>query len=228
MENTTQADGRVMTLVDLALALDEGERETFLRHACSGDSSLFDQVWNHIQWEHRMRDFLLEPLRPSTADDPFVPGQILVERFVIIREVARGGMGIVWEAFDNTLNRRVAIKCARFGFDQWLRPEVSNATQIAHPNVCRIFEIHTASTEHGAVEFISMEFLAGETLSARLRRAPMALKEARTVSRQLCAGLAEAHRNHVIHGDLKSNNVILTTGPDGSLRAVITDFGLAR
>jgi eukaryotic-like serine/threonine-protein kinase len=73
-----------------------------------------------------------------------------------------------------------------------------------------------------------MEFLYGETLADRIHRAPIGKRETRTVVEQLCAGLAEAHRNHLIHGDLKPNNVILTKDAEGSVRAVITDFGLAR
>src|SRR5207249_2137312 len=109
-----------------------------------------------------------------------------------------------------------------------LPPEARNATEISHPNVCKIFEIHTASTEEGEIDFLTMEFLEGETLERRLRSGPFPLEEARAIARQLCAGLAEAHRNQVVHGDLKSGNVILTRGTDGALRAVITDFGLAR
>src|SRR5262249_52895334 len=122
----------------------------------------------------------------------------------------------------------IAIKCAKTGFQKRLPPEVRHAREIAHPNVCKIFEIHTASTPDGEIDFLAMEFLDGETLTERLRRGRLAENAARTMGRQLCAGLAEAHRNQVIHGDLKSNNVILTAGADGGIRAVITDFGLAR
>src|SRR4030095_4390294 len=103
-----------------------------------------------------------------------------------------------------------------------------NATEISHPNICKIFEIHTASTDQGEVDFITMEFLEGETLDQRLRRGPLPLGEARAIARQISEGLAEAHRNHVIHGDLKSSNVMLRSGVAGPTRAVITDFGLAR
>src|SRR5947207_6937848 len=145
-----------------------------------------------------------------------------------MRKVAQGGMGVVYEAWDEKLDRCIAIKCARTGFSGRLPPEVRNAREISHPNVCKIFEIHTASTERGAIDFIAMEFIEGETLAERLHRARLPEKEARTIALQLCAGLAEAHRNKVIHGDLKSNNVILSTGADGAVRSVITDFGLAR
>jgi eukaryotic-like serine/threonine-protein kinase len=73
-----------------------------------------------------------------------------------------------------------------------------------------------------------MEFLDGETLAARLTRGPLPKAQARAIGRQICAGLAEAHRNRVVHGDLKSSNVILTQDAGGDTRAVITDFGLAR
>lgn len=103
-----------------------------------------------------------------------------------------------------------------------------HASEISHPNVCKIFEIHTASTAGGEIDFLTMEFLDGETLAARLSRGRLPEPEARAIGRRICAGLAEAHRNRVVHGDLKSGNVILTRDAGGGVRAAITDFGLAR
>jgi tetratricopeptide (TPR) repeat protein len=122
----------------------------------------------------------------------------------------------------------VALKCAKSGFGKQLPPEVRNAREISHPNVCKIFEIHTASTAAGEIDFISMEFIEGETLADRIRRGPIPDSQASAIARQLCSGLAEAHRNRLVHGDFKTNNVILTTDSEGSVRAIITDFGLAR
>jgi serine/threonine protein kinase/Flp pilus assembly protein TadD len=224
-----QDDEIVMTLVELALAQPEDRRESYLETACSGNAELFAQAWSYVNWDARMKGFLLTPLYPVVEDDhPFEAGQLLDGRFRIQREVARGGMGIVYEAFDEKLRRRIALKSARSGFRKRLPPEVRHASEISHPNVCKIFEIHTASTEDGEVDFITMEFLEGETLAARLDRGPLPETEAGIIGRQLCAGLAEAHRNGVVHGDLKSSNVILTRDQSGELRAVITDFGLAR
>jgi serine/threonine-protein kinase len=217
-----------MNLVELALACPIDERETYLRSACGHHAALFRLTWSYVQWDQRMNGFLLDPLYPPPCHEhPFEPGEVLDERFRIVREVAQGGMGIVYEALDEKLERRIALKCAKVGFRKRLPPEVRNATEIAHLNVCKTFEIHTASTRQGTIDFLTMEFLEGETLAERLRRGPLPEKEARTIARQLCDGLAAAHRKQVIHGDLKSNNVILTTGADGTIRAVITDFGLA-
>src|SRR5579872_4149033 len=228
MPNKVQDDDLVMNLVDLALSRPADERTAYLETACAGDTELLTKVCHYVQWEERMNGFLLDPLyAPVDNEHPFEAGELLCDRFRIVREVAQGGMGIVYEATDEKLERRIALKCSKTGFRKRLPPEVRNATAISHPNVCKIFEIHTAFTSQGETDFITMEFLDGETLADRLRRGPLPSADARAIALQLCAGLAEAHRNQVIHGDLKSNNVILTSGPNGAIRAVITDFGLA-
>jgi serine/threonine-protein kinase len=223
-----QDDEIVMSLVEKALACTPDQREAFVRASCGCDTDLFIRVWGYVQWDERMNGFLADALFAPESDDPFEPAELLDDRFRIVRKVAEGGMGVVYEAVDEKLERRVALKCAKIGFRKRLPPEVRNATEISHPNVCKIFEIHTACTRQGEIDFLTMEFLEGETLADRLRSGPLGDEEARAIAQQLCAGLAEAHRNQVIHGDLKSNNVILTRGASGATRAVITDFGLAR
>jgi serine/threonine protein kinase/Flp pilus assembly protein TadD len=230
VQQITQPDELTMSLVERVLACPERERQAFLEKECGANSELYGKVWRYVEFDRRMGDFLLDPFCPPTqVDHPFEAGQLLINRFRIVREVARGGMGIVWEAMDERLERRVAIKCAKSGFGKQLPPEVRNAREIGHPNVCRIFEIHTATSPQGEIDFISMEFLEGETLSGRMRRGPpLKKKERLSIALQLCAGLSEAHRHGVIHGDLKSNNVILANEAGGSVRPVIMDFGLAQ
>jgi len=220
-------DELVMNLVELALSQTAEARETFIRTACGDDTELFSQVWDYVTWSDRMRDFLLEPLIQA-REHRFEPGELLTGRFRIVREVSQGGMGVVYEAKDQKLRRRIALKCAKSGFSRRLPPEVRHASEISHPNVCKIFEIHTASTPSGGIDFLTMEFLDGETLAARIVRGVLPESDALEIARQICAGLAEAHRNGVVHGDLKPNNVILTSDTEGRMRAVITDFGLAR
>jgi tetratricopeptide (TPR) repeat protein len=220
---------RIMKLVEEALRHPEGERQQFLKGECEKNSSDFEQAWHYVEWEQRMQGFLLEPvIKRDDAELKLAAGDLLHDRFRIVRELAQGGMGVVYEAQDEKLGRRIALKCAKAGFGNELPPEVRHATEVSHPNVCKIYEIHTTRVKQQLVDFITMELLDGETLSSRLRRGRLAQEEVLAIARQVAAGLAEAHRNGVIHGDIKSNNVVLAQSNDGGLRAVITDFGLAR
>ncbi|HXA50571.1 MAG TPA: tetratricopeptide repeat protein, partial [Candidatus Acidoferrum sp.] len=159
----------------------------------------------------------------------YQPGTILGDRFRITRPVGAGGMGLVYEAIDLKLDRRVALKCALPGCHYRLGPEVRAAREVSHFNVCKVHDLHTIVAPDGEIDCLSMEFIEGETLWQRIAaKGPLSGKEALEVARQICAGLAQAHRQGVIHGDLKSGNVILGKSPEGRMRAVITDFGLAR
>src|SRR5262245_54588963 len=115
VENRALDDDLVMTLVEGALSRPESERKAYLESACTGDPDLLTQVWNYVEWEQRMGGFLLDPIIRATGEPehPFETGQLVEGRFRIVREVARGGMGIVFEAMDEKLNQRIAIKCAK-------------------------------------------------------------------------------------------------------------------
>jgi hypothetical protein len=230
MESSIERDQRVMDILTATLAQPAAERQNYLRIACDGISDVSEELADTVEWELRMGDFLQQPLIAFTDfGPPFQPGQIVSERFEIICEIGAGGMGIVYEAFDRKRNQRIAIKSAKPGFQRWLSTELEGALSVRHPNICLVNEIHTAHTEHGEVEFLTMEFLEGETLSAHLSQSGKLTGEsALHIARQLCAGLAEAHRSGIINGDLKSANVILCRNLNGAKRAVITDFGLAR
>jgi eukaryotic-like serine/threonine-protein kinase len=229
MEGITEQDERVMQVVSTALLKPPSERDAYLRLACEGDAELYREAREVLREEEKMGSFLLHPMIAfQDFPRPFHVGQVITDRFEITKEIGEGGMGVVYGAFDRKRNLRVAIKSAKPGFQRLLSPELEGALTVRHPNVCRVNEIHTAHTEHGEVDFLTMEFLEGETLSAHLRaRGKLSEAEALPFARQLCAGLAEAHRSGVIHRDLKSANVILCQSANGELRVVITDFGLA-
>jgi tetratricopeptide (TPR) repeat protein/TolB-like protein/tRNA A-37 threonylcarbamoyl transferase component Bud32 len=195
----------------------------------------------------------LSPLSPIPPGTPvravFQPTQLLAGRFQVIRFVARGGMGEVYEAQDEELNERVAVKTARFETSQTsheierFRREIQLARKVTHPNVCRTFDVfrHGVSqsgSSRSQILIVSMELLSGETLAQRIRdRGRFQTAEALPLVEQMCAGLAAAHRVGVIHRDFKSSNVMLVKSaasaaggePSQSqtFRAVITDFGLA-
>jgi tetratricopeptide (TPR) repeat protein len=143
-------------------------------------------------------------------------------------------MGEVYEALDLELREKVALKTVRpqIAQDEWIlerfRREVLLARKVTHPNVCRIFDLFHHRDAHSELDFVTMELLEGETLAARLRRGgPMKTDEALPIARQLAVGLEAAHRAGVVHRDLKSANILLVPNA-GGMRAVITDFGLAR
>jgi serine/threonine protein kinase/tetratricopeptide (TPR) repeat protein len=194
------------------------------------------------------------PLLSVPPNAVFAKGQILAGRFKILRFVARGGMGEVYEAEDKELNERVAVKTARFDHSRGehdverFRREIQLARKVTHPNVCRTFDVfrHTSGDPAAGTEsevlLVSMELLEGKSLDKQVRGANrMTTAEALPIVTQLCAGLQAAHNAGVIHRDFKSSNVMLVWPPAGassrsasqsalssqSIRVVITDFGLA-
>ena len=151
---------------------------------------------------------------------------MLAGRYRIVAMLGRGGMGEVYRADDMKLGQTVALKFLPHRFvsdpDRLSRfmNEVRTARQVAHPNVCRVYDVGEADGEH----FISMEFVQGEDLATLLRRiGRLPGDKALQIARQICAGLAAAHERGVIHRDLKPANVML----DERGTARITDFGLA-
>jgi len=163
---------------------------------------------------------------PSSVHGRFEPGTRLGTRYRVVGLLGRGGMGEVYRADDLELNQSVALKflpekVARNPADlARLRQEVRIARQIAHPNVCRTYDIAEAD---GQV-FVVMEYVDGEDLASVLRRLGRPTSDkALEIARQLCLGLGAAHENGVLHRDLKPANIMI----DGRGRVRITDFGLA-
>ncbi len=222
-------DDLIMALVEETLQTPPEEREERLRTVCR-NSAVYQEVRERVEWEERMGRFLLDPLFERVAtEDPFDAGSLVGGRFRILRKVGYGGMGVVFEAIDEKLERRVALKCARPGHRKRLPPEARAAREVSHYNVCKVHDLHTVDTPAGETDFLSMEFIEGQTLSDRIRAGgPVPDREAREIAAQICAGLAQAHRQGVIHGDLKCSNILLTESREGRVRAVITDFGMAK
>ena len=131
--------------------------------------------------------------RTSEAFSSFRSGDLLCDRFRVVRFIARGGMGELYEAEDLTLGERVALKTIRSEIavheraNQRFRREVQLARKVTHPNICRIFDLFEHKPDGGApgVSFVTMELLQGETLSQRLRRVgALSVEDARPRARQ--------------------------------------------
>ncbi len=218
---------RVKDLFADAAELPLSERAAFLDRECAGDAELRTAVERLLI---HAGDTVTQELLPEAPRHSLSPGEVLNGRFRIVRFAGAGGMGEVYEAEDLELGGSVALKTVKPAllddpqFLSRFRREVQIARQVTHPNLCRIFDV---AHDQGRV-YLTMEFLEGETLSALLRRrGKLSADAALPVARQLLEGLAALHGCGIVHRDLKPGNVILAQSSQG-LRAVISDFGLAR
>jgi eukaryotic-like serine/threonine-protein kinase len=150
-----------------------------------------------------------------------------VDRFKVSRILGKGGMGTVYLARDERLERSVAVKVLHVEDlateerrTRFMR-EARTAASIRHPNIATIYEV--GETPEG-VPFLVMEYCEGETLTQRLRRRPLEAGEFMSIARQIAAGVAAAHDGGVVHRDLKPANIIIE--PTGQVK--ILDFGLAK
>jgi Tol biopolymer transport system component len=229
-----------------ALELPPESRSAFLDRVCRHDPELRRLLEQLLLEDARAGSFLAHPaFTPDgtgtlsavgpPATGRFRSGQLIAGRFAIVRFIARGGMGEVYEAKDQFLqDSGVALKIIRpeiaadattsARFEQ----EVLLARKVVHPNLCPIYEIFRCDQPAPPFLFLTMRLLPGETLYARFEQSKkLETGEAVDISKQLLAGVAALHAGGVIHRDLKPNNVMLETGGSG-LHVSIMDFGLAR
>ena len=176
--------------------------------------------------------------RPASQAAPagprFAPGERLADRYRVRALLGRGGMGEVYAADDEELGILVALKVLHValgapGDGLWrLKQEVLLARSVAHPHVCRVYDLGRHLDGDRPVWFLTMELLSGETLRERLARTTRVTPpDALAITEHMAAGLGSAHRAGVVHRDFKSSNVMLVASA-GAERAVVTDFGLAR
>lgn len=172
----------------------------------------------------------ISPSFTKTLQTPFeelTRGTLFAGRYEVIEILGRGGMGKVYRVFDQKIKEIVALKVIKpeIGFNEKaidrLKNELKFARKISHRNVCRMYDLGTEGMAH----FITMEFVEGENLKAFITRAGrLTMGKALSIARQVCEGLAEAHRIGVVHRDLKPQNIMIDR--EGNSR--IMDFGLSR
>jgi len=164
-------------------------------------------------------------LRRASVQIP--SGTVISDKYRIVREIGRGGMGIVYEAEDIKLKRPVALKFlpADLTRDPEARErfvhEAQAASSLDHPNICTIHEIGEAE---GGEMYIAMACYKGESLKEKIKRGPLSAAEVINIATQIAEGLSKAHEQGIVHRDIKPSNILITA----DRTAKIVDFGLAK
>jgi serine/threonine-protein kinase len=164
-------------------------------------------------------------LRSSYRVTSLPVGSVFAERYEILAEIGRGGMGRVYRARHTGLAKEVALKVLAGGpaeYEARFAREARAIARLDHPGCVGVLD-HGRS---GGVPYIAMELLEGQTLAAAIEQGRFTPERAVSIARQLLLALAHAHGQGVIHRDIKPSNVVLATRGNGT-RAVLIDFGLA-
>jgi serine/threonine protein kinase/tetratricopeptide (TPR) repeat protein len=239
-EDWPQVKDRFQALLEMPAAAREGylasdDLPDDLRYALKELLSAHSDAGSFLSSRQAMLN-LPEPAPHNPLGAGAIPcDAVLSDRFRILRFIAKGGMGEVYEAEDLELGQRVALKTIRPEIAEYpgalsrFKREVNLARQVTHPNVCRIFDLFRHHPASGAdTVFLTMELLHGQTLSERLSGSGhLPSDEALSLLRQVASALDAAHRAGVLHRDLKPGNIVLDPEARGQTRAVITDFGMA-
>ena len=154
-------------------------------------------------------------------------GMIIGERYEILEKIGTGGMSDVYKAKDHKLNRFVAVKVLKQEFSEnenfvsKFRIEAQAAAGLMHPNIVNVYDVG----EEGGIYYIVMELVEGITLKKYIeKKARLSAKEAISIAIQVSMGIESAHNNHIIHRDIKPQNIIISK--EGKVK--VTDFGIAK
>jgi eukaryotic-like serine/threonine-protein kinase len=236
----------IAPILEEALELPPERRGAFLAQACGGDAGLRAEVEALLSADSQAGAFLdapidLSALDPPPDDDhgsvPESPSGTTIGPYRVIREIGRGGMGVVYEAEQKRPRRPVALKVILGGRHvdaeavRMFQRETDSLARLKHPSIAAIYE--SGSTEEGQ-HYFAMELVQGRSLSDVLEEKGAARSQADVrlrlvLFRKICAAVAYAHQRGVIHLDLKPSNILVLEAPGGDAPEIkVLDFGLAR
>jgi eukaryotic-like serine/threonine-protein kinase len=222
---------KVREVFDAALRQEPQDRQNYLNEACGDDKDLLTEVESLFSSFHKSDDFMETPAVAHVADiieseTKKLESGTRFGHYEIIRQIGIGGMGEVYLAEDQRLDRRVAIKILKEKFSQdesnlkrFVR-EAKAASALNHPNILIIHEIGESQGAH----YIVSEFIEGRTLREVLSESHMSLEKVLDLAIQITSALFVAHGAHLVHRDIKPENVMVR--PDGYVK--VLDFGLAK
>jgi predicted ATPase/serine/threonine protein kinase len=226
---------RVDELLHSALAVPSERRDEFLRQVCAGDVDLEQEVRSLLTSHRNLGSFLERPAIKVAAQaiaqaEAREAGDSVLGRTIshyrVVGKLGSGGMGVVYEAEDLRLGRRVALKFLpqSLAHDkrtlQRFEREARVASSLNHPNICTIYEVE----EYDHQPVIVMELLEGRSLRDRIREGPISTDEFLDFGIQASDALEAAHAKGIIHRDIKPGNIFII----GRVRVKILDFGLAK
>lgn len=222
--------------------LSPADRAAYLDQACSGDEALRREIEELLDFHQSHETFLEKPALQDAArrmaarlkiseiqDSTLSEGDWMLGPYRILDQLGKGGMGVVYLAEDTRDGKRVAIKVlpkdfvsdedrlARFNREGRMLEELKS---LKHPNIAEIYE----QAEYDGKPCIVLEYVPGATLSERLRKGPLPVREALQIGLQIAGALVSAHQQRIVHRDLKPANIKIT--PEGQVK--ILDFGLAK
>ena len=229
----------VEELFGRALELPREERDAFLDQACRGSPETRRAVAELLAENDRLSGFLsASPYGQSESsaaagaeaagegdDHVLAPGTRL-GRYTILALLGSGGMGVVYRARDESLERMVAFKVLAYGVltgeeaRRHFKREALALAKLNHPRIAAVYDVG----EQDGTNYIVMELVEGDSLAVKLRGGPLTVKEATAIALQVAEALAEAQEHGVIHRDLKPGNVMITAKGN----AKVLDFGLAK
>ena len=218
-------------IFQVALGLEPARRAAYLDEACSGDEALRSQVESLITSDEGGLSFIDEPAfeiaaRVLASDEPALSAGDRIDRYTVLSLLGSGGMGEVYLAHDEKLDRKIALKLLPTYFTRnqerlrRFQQEARAASALNHPNIITIHEIGEVDDQH----YIATEHVDGEPLRQRMKHGPLTVDESLDITIQVCSGLAAAHKAGIVHRDIKPENIMLRA--DGYVK--VLDFGLAK
>ena len=233
-----EIERRALSILDELLELDGAVRSAAVEELCGGDEKVRERVQRLLaasgEGELERLDGLPRISDFAPGDGPeFIPGGV-VGNYELVRPIASGGMGWVFEAIQRTPRRRVAVKMLRFGADsaearRRFELESEVLARLEHPRIAKVFDagVHTEASVAGTREtpYLVLEYVEGATpIVEYVRREGLGTRAILELFLPVCDAIQHGHRKGIVHRDLKSGNVLV----DRNGRVKVIDFGVAR